>query len=263
MFDYHIHSNISTDAVDSMQALVDAAYQKGLKEICFTEHYDLDYPLETDEEWCSDIERYNREYASIVIPEGIKVKKGLEVGMTDGIYDRINTVINDNDFDFVIASQHLIGKDDPYLAYFYEGKEKDEVYRAYLLEMKKHIEAFDNFDIVGHIGYITRFAPYENPELEANDYPEELDALLKAVIHKGKGIELNTVGFKKFEQSIPSKSILKRYFDLGGEIITLGSDAHDTKRVGDRNQWALKTLKDIGFKYITTYNKRKKIWHNI
>ena len=260
MVDYHIHSNISTDGVDSMQAMVDAAVAKNLTEICFTEHYDLDYPIKTSNDWCSDMVKYRQVFDALKTE--IKVKRGIEIGLTDGVYGRLDTLIRENAFDFVIASQHLIGRGDPYMAEYYIGKEKVAVYQAYLEEMLRHLKAFDNYDVVGHIGYLTRFCPYDNPELLADDF-DVLDEILKTVIVKGKGIEINTVGFKKFNQSIPSVSIIKRYFRLGGEIITVGSDAHDVTRVGDHIDWAYDTLKSIGFRYVTTYLKRKKIWRKI
>ena len=258
MIDYHIHSNISTDAKDPMQALVDAAEKKGLREICFTEHMDLDYPYETKNNWCSDMQRYDETIKAILVKGDLKVKKGIEVGLKDGVYDRLNDIIDNNGLDFVIASQHLIGNEDPYYKSYYLGKDQKSVYESYLLEIFNKISAFNNFDVVGHIGYIVRFVPYEDVRIEFLEFLDIIDEILRSVISRDKGIEVNTIGYSKFKQSLPAINIVKRYFELGGETITIGSDAHEAFRVGDKNEWATQMLQNIGFKYITTYDKRQK-----
>ncbi|MEZ4358312.1 MAG: histidinol-phosphatase HisJ family protein [Eubacteriales bacterium] len=258
MIDYHIHSNISTDATDPMQVLVEAAEKKGLKEICFTEHMDLDYPFQTKHNWCSDMQLYDKAIKSIKVKGDLKVKKGIEVGLKDGVYDRLNDIIDNNGLDFVIASQHLIGDEDPYFPEYYIGKDQKSVYESYLLEIFNKISAFDNFDVVGHIGYIVRFVPYKDVKIEFLEFLDIIDEILKSVISRDKGIELNTIAFSKFKQSLPALNIIKRYYELGGEIITIGSDAHTASRVGDKNKWAMELLKDVGFKYITIFNKRQK-----
>ena len=256
MIDYHIHSSISTDAQDEMPILVAAAEKKGLKEICFTEHVDFDYPYETQHQWISDMDLYDQKYRALP-KSSVIVKKGLEIGLTYGMYDRADAMIDGNHLDFIIASQHYVGGDDPYLRSFYLGKEQRQVYEEYLMEMNEHLKAYDNYDVVGHIGYITRYAPYQDCRLRYRDYPELLDAVLNTVIDKGKGIEMNTGGFQKFGDSLPGRDILARYRELGGTIITIGSDAHDAKRVGDHVAESVNILKALGFSYLTVYTQRK------
>jgi histidinol-phosphatase (PHP family) len=120
----------------------------------------------------------------------------------------------------------------------------------------------DCFDIVGHIGYIRRYAPDEDRTLKYSDYSDVLDSILKKVIENGKGIEVNTSGYyyKNLGSPIPDFDIIKRYKELGGQILTIGSDSHEAQFIGHSFKKVLEGLKLIGFNYVTYFEERKPIF---
>jgi len=125
------------------------------------------------------------------------------------------------------------------------------------------LKKYDSYNVVGHLGYPSRFVKEKKRTLEYNDYVNIIDDLLKHIIYKGKGIEVNTKGIMSTGDALPSKSIIRRYKELGGEIITVGSDAHIPSRIGDEIENMISVLKDIGFKYISTFKDRKPIQKGI
>ena len=133
--------------------------------------------------------------------------------------------------------------------------------------MLADIRAWEDFDVVGHIGYadkyLSQYASTPSPGLpmEYEDFPDEMDALFEELISRGKGIELNTSTFSAWGEGMPRNSLLKRYAQLGGEIVTLGSDAHSAPRVGEGFRQALELLKGAGLKWICTFEERKPVFH--
>ena len=139
-----------------------------------------------------------------------------------------------------------------------KGEVKKKVTEHILNNLKYTIENFDNFDVVGHLDFIVRYGDFENKTIRYEDYKNILDEILSMIIKKGKGIELNTSGLRyKLSSMHPSREILTRYFELGGRIITIGSDAHKLTDLYADFDKAIVELKEIGFSEITTFKNRK------
>ena len=262
MFDYHIHSNLSFDAYDSPARIAMTAQEKGLTEICFTEHHEIDYPYDEIRPEL-DFELYERELKKARGCAGnIIIKKGVEVSLMPGSLARVGESIGAQELDFVIASQHTIREKDPYFGDSFEGKTLREAQREYLEEMLYDLQHYDDFDVVGHIGYIDKYLPQiesipDKKPFEYSDFSDLLDAILRSVITRGKGIEVNTSNYFVYEWPTPKKSILKRFVELKGEVITLGSDAHFADVVGYRFPDAARYMKECGVKYVCRFTKRK------
>ena len=139
----------------------------------------------------------------------------------------------------------------------FKGKTDDEVYRRYFESTYENIKKFANFDVLGHMDYIFRYGPGGKREYKYSEYGEILDEILKFLIENEKGIELNTGGIKKgMKEFHPCMEVLKRYRELGGKIITLGSDAHNPTTIADHFEKVAERLKTIGFKTYLVYEKR-------
>lgn len=263
MFDYHIHSNLSFDAYDSPVRCAMAARDKGLTEICMTEHHELDYPY--NETNCElDFSFYDMEIikAREVVPE-IIVRKGVEVSLRPAVLKRTQESIKGRGFDFIIASQHTIKEKDPYFGDGFEGKTLREAQREYLEEMLYDLQNFDDYDVIGHIGYIDKYLEKAagltgggGPFTYA-DFHELLDEILRTAISKGKGIEVNTSNYFVYDYPTPHPSIIKRFAELGGEVMTMGSDAHFSDAIGHRFRDAVQLMKQCGVKYVCTFEQRK------
>ena len=147
---------------------------------------------------------------------------------------------------------------DPYYPEFWNGRDQKAAIRRYLDVTLENIRAFDDFDVYGHLDYIVRYIPQGERRFSYPEYRELTDAILQLLIGKGKGIEINTGGYKAgLPDPNPCADMLRRYRELGGEIITMGSDAHTPDYVGCRFSDAKEVLRDCGFRYYTVFRERK------
>jgi histidinol-phosphatase (PHP family) len=265
MHDSHIHSKFSTDSRMEAEDACKKALEIGLAGLIFTDHVDYDYP-DFDESFLINYDEYFKYFKGLQDrwKSKLDVLIGVEMGFQPQVVNKINDIINSYDFDFIINSVHIIDHMDPYTGAFFAGKTQQQAYERYLQEILCSIKAYDNFDVIGHIGYAARYGNFEDKPLRYKDYSDTLDLILKAVIEKGKGIELNTSGLRSDLYSpIPGYDVFRRYLELGGEIITIGSDSHYTEHLGHSFNEALEHLKDIGFKHVVHYENRKPVFEKI
>ncbi len=116
----------------------------------------------------------------------------------------------------------------------------------------------DRTCVIGHIGYPARYGDYDDNQMYYDESPELIDAMLKKIIDKGFGIEINTSNFgRALDETMPPRSILQRYIQLGGEIITIGSDAHNITDIGKGYSRARDMLINFGVKYVCVFDKLK------
>lgn len=252
--DFHTHSYFSGDSREPTRETVKSAVEKGLKTLCLTEHNDIDYP---NHEFDLDVEKYKAELFRLKdeFSDKIELLFGVELGLMGNIADKLNAFVKDRGFDFVIGSSHLVNGQDPYYPeYFNTLGTKNGILR-YFESILENINVFSDFDVYGHLDYVVRYSAEKS--YEPLDYREIIDEILKKLISMGKGIEINTAGMKTLGYVHPNEFILKRYRDLGGEIITVGSDAHERTRVAADFDKAETALKNAGFEYYSVFRNRK------
>ena len=146
---------------------------------------------------------------------------------------------------------------DAYFGKIFDGKTQKEIYERYLDLLLASVKVPYDYDVVGHIGYVTRYVKYENYTLWQEEYKGKIDELLKEIIARGKTIEINTHVKHREMTYLPERPILERYFELGGRKVTFSSDAHLAESIGDRYEMVRNLAKDIGFTEWTVYKKRK------
>lgn len=256
-WDYHMHSSFSADSTTPMKDMIEKSIVLGLKEICFTDHVDYDIIGNPNvkvnyHEYFETLNTYINLYK-----DKISIKKGIEMGLQNHILDKCSYDIENNDFDFVIASVHTIDRLELFTGDYHKNKTQREVYEGYYSRLLELISNFNNYSIVGHLDLIKRYGNY--PEiLKDSIFTDYLEEILKKVISQGKGIEVNTSSFRyNLPDLTPSMGILKLYKALGGEIITIGSDAHNPEQIATKFKEVNEILKNIGFKYISIFNKMK------
>lgn len=259
MYDYHMHSRVSFDGHDTGEALARAALDAGLKEICFTDHIDYD-PMGTMGNMAFDTEEYNAEYDHLSLP-GLKIRRGMEFGMTRDNMPQFRKELLRRPFDFVLGSIHFVDGLDVYMPPFWEGKTVFEAERRCLEETLACVKVHTDYDVLAHLTYIGKSPsnPVHRP-VPYEDHREIIDEILKTLAQNGKGLELNTSGLDRCGGFLPTADYFRRFRELGGEIVTVGSDAHQTDRVGQYSREACELLKDI-FGYVCTFEDRKPIFH--
>jgi histidinol phosphate phosphatase HisJ family len=252
--DYHLHSSFSPDSKEAIENIHNKAKENLLSEICLTEHIsmskdDSSYDYLKYDEYVKEINKYNGQAESEV-----SIKIGLEIGEGHRYIKEVDEYIKDKDIDFIIGSLHRI--DDIGIIGCLEKYDVKKVYQDYFKELYEVADK-SQYDVMGHLDLVQRYAWNKYGRYEYTNYADLIDCVLKRVIERGKGIEINTSILKNHKECMPKAEIVKRYRELGGEIITVGSDAHSFERVGDGISLAYEFLKESGFKYITRYDKRK------
>lgn len=255
--DYHLHSEFSGDSTQNIEEIVKEGIRLGLEEIALTDHLEYDIEGMTDN-WILDVDRYAKRVFELreKYKKDIDVKFGVEVGVQPHTKDYLESVIKKYPFDFVIASSHAIDRVDLAFGEIQAGRTKDEVHNLYFEYVLQNIEKYNEFNVYGHIDFVTRYGGEKFRGLDYKKHFDIIDVILKKLIEKGKGIEVNTSGYRYSEDRFyPCTDILKRYYELGGEILTIGSDSHikdymtmDFDRVYD-------FLESIGVKYISSFDK--------
>lgn len=255
--DYHVHTYYSDDSECPMEDMVQKAIELGIDEIAFTEH--VDYGIKTDEN--CNYKEYFKELAAMQQKyEGkLRIKAGIEFGIQAHTISQFQKDFETWPFDFVILSNHQVDNKEFWNYDFQKGKSQEEYQRAYYEAIYEVVRQYKNYSVLGHLDMIKRYDTY-------GDYPDEkimdiAEKILRQVIADGKGIEVNTSCYKYgLKDLTPSRKILELYYHLGGKIITIGSDTHETEHLGDRITEVKGILKEIGFQQFCTFEKMKPVF---
>lgn len=259
--DFHLHTHFSSDSKSTPESMVQAAINAGLSSICFTDHNDFDYPAEHGKTMFQlDLDCYMKEMTELknqykgILPIYI----GIEQGLQKHLAFKINSYGKEYDFDFIIGSSHLVNGTDPYYKDYWDGISSKEGIEKYFISILENIKTCDKFDVYGHIDYIIRYVPNKDFIYNYLDYSDTIHEVLSLLIQKGKGIEINTSGLKYgLNQVHPCIEIIRKYKELGGDIITLGSDGHCPEHLAYDFNIIPEILKSCGFDYYTIFKNRK------
>ena len=260
--DCHLHTSFSGDSTTPMETMILKGIDLGLTHMCFTEHQDFEYPVTKDtpegmfevntDAYLYDLLRYREKYK-----DQINILFGIELGLQPHLTRQLAIYAKKYDFDFIIGSTHVCNGMDPCLPEYYEGKTEEEAYSEYFQGIIDNIRKFSYFDVYGHLDYVVRYGPNRDLNYSYAKYQDLFDTMLKLLIENGKGIEVNTGGVKKGMRELhPITDVIRRYRELGGEIVTIGSDSHEDIHIADAFPRAAEILKDCGFKYYTVFEKR-------
>ena len=257
--DFHTHTEFSADSEAPITDQIERAVALGMESICITDHNDydvaggaLDFFLDLPA-YIPRLQQLQKEY------EGrIRVLIGMELGLQRHIKDYLYKTAAEYPFDFIIGSTHFIDGMDPYEREYFDGRSERAAYEEFFRVSLERVRQLDCFDVYGHLDYVVRYGPNQNQFYTYAAYSDYIDPLLKLLIERGQGIECNTGGYKYgLGEPNPCLDILKRYRELGGEIITVGSDAHKPEHIGYAFDRARAALLTCGFQYYTVYEQRK------
>lgn len=263
MYDFHVHSQFSTDSYSdaTMKNICDTAIDKGLSGICFTDHIDIDYPSDEEmfilDDYYESINKMSSYYKN-----KLSIYTGVELGLQPNLREQNEIISKKPEFDFILGSIHLVNKKELYNGDFLDNNSDHIGIMNYFSDLKQCL--FDDFDSLGHIDVFRRYLNSGEKEFSFYKYKEELYEILNILISNEKGLELNTAGIRYgLSDFHPLKDILVLYRELGGKIITLGSDAHRPSDLGYEFKKALSLLKYLGYDYYCIFKKRKPVFINI
>ncbi|WP_077611763.1 histidinol-phosphatase HisJ family protein [Clostridium sp. Marseille-P2415] len=273
--DYHVHTEFSDDSIYPMEDVVKDAIAMNMDEICFTDHVDYGIKLDWDsgkeiqyrgEEPLANV-NYPMYEASIrelqyLYGDRISIKMGMEFGMQMHTMEQYEKLFQRYPFDFIILSVHQVEDKEFWTQDFQKDRTQQECNERYYKEMLNLVKNYKNYSVLGHMDLIVRYD-------KAGIYPFEkvkpyVEKILKIVIEDGKGIEVNTSSHRYgLRDMTPSRDIMKLYRDLGGKIITIGSDSHKPEHLGAYIQETKEILRDLGFHSFCTYERMKPVFHDI
>lgn len=259
--DFHMHSDFSGDSSAPMEEMVQRAVSLGLTHICITEHHDPDYVYLPGEEGMFELNTDSYLYELLKLREKYKdqisVGFGVELGLQLQLKRPLAIYSNAYDFDFIIGSSHICNHKDPYYPDFFKDRGEDDAHREYFESVLQCVKSLPYFDVYGHLDYVVRYGPSKNEQYTYAKHADILDSILQTLVENEKGIELNTGGFRSgLNQPNPSVDIIRRYRELGGEIITVGSDAHTPGQIASDFDKACDILKACGFRYYCIFQSR-------
>lgn len=260
--DFHTHTHWSYDSEENIDNSIHSAISMGMRHMAITDHHDFDlddcvFEQKDPRAYYNDIYAHALKYSS-----QIDISVGIELGIDACQRERLYKFTSSAPFDFIIGSIHGVEGLDPYYDNYWEGISTHEGMIKYFDAILEGMEAFDDFDVLGHIDYAIRYARVQSEKnYDYDEYADRLDAILKKVISMGKGIEINTAGLRKgLNTTNPSEQIIRKYREFGGKIITVGSDAHFSKDVGADFEAAGEILKRCGFTEYCIFKKREAIF---
>jgi len=176
--------------------------------------------------------------------------------MTEEYSDENRKINQSYDFDYVIGSIHFVDGIDIYEKSFYEDRKKRDAYRRYFETMVNCIKVHEYVDSLAHIDYISRYATYKDSEIYYNEYKELIDEVLKFIIDEEIAFEINT---RRLDKNYIIKNLIpiyKRYKDMGGSLVTIGSDAHYGKNIGINMKEAFSIAEECNLKPVYYKNRK-------
>lgn len=287
--DYHIHTYYSDDSTYPMEQVVKDAISKGITDLCFTDH--VDYGIKEDADKLTpeqrhelkvkiqnpNVPQYNVDYPAYVAEyhdlkekyaDKINLKLGMEFGLQIHTIPQYQKLFNSYPFDFIIMSCHQVENKEFWTQEFQQGRSQEEYNQRYYDEILAQVKNYHDYSVLGHLDLIARYD-------KAGIYPfakiqDKIAEILKIVIADGKGIELNTSSVRYKIHNVqgeleltPSREIFALYKELGGRIITVGSDSHKPEHLGAYIAEQSQELKKLGFKEICTFEKMQPIFHKL
>lgn len=256
LVDCHVHSTFSPDAKDTIDSMCQAAVAAGLSEICFTDHVEFEPRDEAFgyirfEEYRKAIQQAAEKWAGV-----LRIGTGVEAGYQTGHTGQMEEFLAGRDFDFVLGSVHWVDSlsltGEVFDSYGVEG-----AYRRYLENVLGAAKS-GLFDALAHLDFIKRYAFEEYGRFPFEAFSSEIEAILKVIIDKGIALEINASGLRyPVRETLPGLETFRLYRQLGGELITVGSDAHRVKRLGSGILEAVDLVRAVGFRHIAVFHNRR------
>lgn len=254
LIDYHIHTSFSQDCKSDLISICEKAVELGLSEIGLADHIEFG-PYHTGHpdynEYAKEVDSCRKKYSGV-----LKIKIGAEIGEPHLFKKEVKALLSTFDFDFVLGSAHYarglepaweenyFKKPNPYLSYF---------------EQVLNVARDGEFDVLAHIDLVKRDArkfgfEYDGPL----PYADLIREILSTIIKRKKILEINSSPIRNGDvDPCPSPEILKWYVELGGEAVSVGSDAHRIENVGQDIDKCIELATSVGIKYLARFDKRK------
>lgn len=261
--DLHMHTSSSFDGNYSAAQMCESAIRNGLATIAFTDHFDVDFyerhnlefrQKSSYEDIISVIEKHSSE---------IRILRGIELGQPAYDVELTEKSLARYEYDFVIGSIHNLRQMPDFGDLDYPNLTQDEIYSLLdkYFEEELILAKWNGFDTLAHLTYPMRYIVQSGRfNTDLGRYDDITDEIFKVLISNGKALEINTSGLRQpIGKTMPTENYVRRFRELGGELLTLGSDAHFTEHVGAGIDKGYEIAESCGFKYVTYFKGRKSV----
>ncbi|MEZ4862579.1 MAG: histidinol-phosphatase HisJ family protein [Caldilineaceae bacterium] len=255
--DYHTHSDFSCDCTAPMAKMCQGAVIQDIAEIGFTEHFDL-HPKEPCHNWFqpapwwAELERCRAEFAG-----QLTIRAGIEIGEPHLFATEAQQMLASWPFDYALGSLHWVDDDSMFDINYFKTHRAEDAYRAFFVELERMTRQ-GGFDILSHFDVFIRTSHAVYGPYDPSDYEALIRPVLRNCIDHGIALDLNTSALRKRANVLtPDVEILRWYAQMGGERVTLGSDAHKPVDIGSHLDVAIAMARDAGLRYLTYYEQRQ------
>ncbi len=260
LVDFHVHTDNSCDGHDSLMVIGEHAAAAGIRAIAVTDHAECHRYFEDNFHLAIRYSYFETLKAKSAFRGQLAIMNGIELGQPLHDLKAAQDALQANVYDFVSAGLHLVRGSVDFWKVDYQNADVPQLLHAYFNEIYEMLK-WGQFDSLAHLTYPLRYiAGREKITVDLNDYQEQVDKILLKLIADKKALELNTQGYRtEYGKPTPDFDVFKRYKELGGEYVTIGSDAHHAHEVGMHIEAGYDLLKRAGFDFITIYDKREPI----
>ncbi|MBE6897017.1 MAG: histidinol-phosphatase HisJ family protein [Ruminococcaceae bacterium] len=265
--DSHIHTTFSPDGRQTPEQLIQTAIAAGLTEITVTEHCECNDnaalpPEETP--WPDlDVKAYTETYEKLKETSPIKINIGIEIGQATQGREYAEKMLSSYEWDFVLGSLHNVRNEYDFYYMDYAGKDLKKLFSEYFDQLYETVETC-RFSSLSHLYYPVRYIYRQGLTLDLEQFDGQIKLILELLAKKGLGLEINTSSVSdSYGDLVPGFRYAKMFRELGGEIVTVGSDGHYAEKVGVGIDVAYKMLKEAGFTAVATFEKQVPVFHNI
>ncbi|MCR5262807.1 MAG: histidinol-phosphatase HisJ family protein [Clostridiales bacterium] len=263
--DCHTHSKYSFDGCEEITDMCETAIKNGIKVLTVTDHCDIDditegrYPEYDAENAQNSILEAQETYR-----DRLMLMRGLELGQPIFYPEKSAAILDKYRYDFVLGSMHNLMSAPDFSQFKWADMTESEIgyfFQKSLSEIERIVD-FPGINSIAHINYPVRYIRRAGKDLDYDRFLPQIERIYKKIISKNLSLECNTSGWHKQPvpedtdmRTLPDTDLMKLYYDLGGRMVTIGSDAHKACFIGTGITETLKTLKKIGFEYITVYTE--------
>lgn len=264
MIDIHLHTRFSFDSEELPQNYLNAAKHRSVQAIGFSEHYDYDAFLDDGKFPLADLDAYIKSVEELRKNFDGDILCGIEFGYRKEALEKYKSLINDYPFDYVINSVHTLkGRGDCYHDEFFSGKPLKDSYLDYFKAVLESVKADFDYQVVGHIGYVSRYRTGEGAKILYSDFANVLDEILTEIISRDKCLEINASSGTSGSEFLPDIDIIERYLALGGKKLSFGSDAHQASDYMRKAEALTVALKRLGVESLIYYKDKKPVSYKI
>ena len=252
----HCHSDHSRDGFDPILSLYQRAEELGLRTLSITDHCEINAYLSEAYRDSAIVSHQDIRTLAAEKKQGPELLAGVEIGQAMQQVRYANELLDRCDYDFVLASVHNVRNEADFFELDYSAVDVDHFLRLYFNELEEVI-AWGRFDSLAHLTYPLRYITGEHHiPVDLDKYAPQIDSILSGLVRTGKALEVNTSGLRQqIGKTLPHLEIVKRFHDLGGAFVTVGSDAHCAADLAKGIEEGYDLLLEAGFQEVTVYRR--------